>query len=158
VAHTLTQDPLRAPRQLFSEVGKKIAAIAVSYELVTYALATVQAVGLTLPTMVHGGPAEGKAACQVNMQKILGAAEQWKEMHPGFHLHRPRMSELKPLLAALPQCPDGGTYEMVYPGHTLRVQDGTMVVVPEDRVAVRCVHEHGVDGYHGGLISNPFSN
>lgn len=138
-------------------LGKKLIALAVSYEVATYSLATVQAVGLTLPTMVNGGPVVAKTQCGKNMIKILGAAEQWKAVHPGATTGRPRLSELKPFIDALPECPDGGQYQMVYPGETLKLE-GKNVVVPEDRMAVRCVHDHEVDSYHGGMISNPFAN
>lgn len=160
VAHTLTNSSTPTSifdrRAYFVGLGKKILAIAVSYEVATYSLATVQAIGLTLPTMVNGGPVVGKTQCSKNMQKILGAAEQWKAVHPGSTLHRPRLSELKPFIDALPQCPDGGQYEMIYPGHTFKV-DGANVVVPEDRIAVRCVHGTDTDSYHGGQMSNPFA-
>jgi hypothetical protein len=162
VANTLTNTSTPSSifdrKQYFASLGKKLLAIALSYEVCTYALATVQAVGLTLPTMVNGGPVVGKTQCSANMHQILDAAMQWKAVHPGMQIHRPRLSELKPFINEIPQCPDGGTYEMVFAGHTLKVQDGTTAVVPDDRVGVRCVHEGEVDTYHGGKMSNPFSN
>lgn len=144
-------------RAQLTALGKKLLALAVSYEVATYSLATVQAVGLTLPTMVNGGPVVGKTECAKNMIKILDAAQQWKAVHPGATSDGPRLSDLKPFIDALPNCPTGGQYEMVQPGQTLKIE-GKSVVVPENRVAVRCVHNHEADSYHGGMMSNPFAN
>lgn len=160
MANTLTNSSAPSSifdrRAYFVSIGKKLLALAVSYEVATYSLATVQAIGLTLPTMVNGGPVVGKTQCAKNMLKILGAAEQWKAVHPGNSVQRPRLSDLKPFIDNLPTCPDGGQYEMIYPGQTFKL-NGANVVVPQDRVAVRCVHDHQVDSYHGGQMSNPFA-
>jgi hypothetical protein len=155
---TLTPPRTRTPgRAVFASLAKKLAAIAVSYEVATYALATVQAVGLTLPTMVNAGPGEAKVACQGDMKSLLDAAERWGESHPGAPLGGLRLEQLVPYLGhGLPTCPDGGTYEIVRAGHTLRMEEGQVAVVPEGRIGVRCVHEAGVDGPHGGFILNPF--
>lgn len=156
LTNSVTPSSIFDRRAHFIALGKKLLALAVSYEVATYSLATVQAVGLTLPTMVNGGPVVGKTQCAKNMMKILDAAGQWKAVHPGVTLGRPRLSELKPFIDSLPTCPDGGQYQMVYPGEAFKL-DNENVVVPEDRIAVRCVHDHEVDSYHGGQMSNPFA-
>ena len=139
-------------RPQFGKYVKRFVAILVSYEVAAYGLATVQAVGLTLPTMVNASPAIAHDTCRTHQLEILNAAEKWKARHPGFLLHRPRLGELARYFDhGLPTCPDGGAYEMVYPGHTIRVEGAPVAVVPTDRVGVRCR-----DAKHGATLSSPF--
>lgn len=136
-------------------LGKRLAAVAVSYEVVTYLLATVQAAGLTLPTMVHGGPALLKVECRRGEAAILSAAQKWQNCHHSEQ-RLPLMSDLKPFLSTIPQCPDGGHYQMVYPGGQAIV-DGQEIIVPEGRLAVKCVHDLDAGEDHEAMMSNPYN-
>jgi hypothetical protein len=156
VAQVLTQPGVDGKlRNRLASIGKKLLAVAVSYEILTYALATVQAVGLTLPAMVHGGPAVATSQCRSNQVAILEAVSEWKRDHPGGQA-RIKLSEIKGYLTTTPQCADGGTYQIVSPGHTLEI-DGQTIVVPEDRVGVRCMHDESDASHHGGMMSNPYA-
>lgn len=141
-----------------SATTKKLVALVVSYEVTTYCLATVQAVGLTLPTMVNSGPSEHRLACQKQMVRILSAAEEWQRNHPGQPQARFTVGDLKPYLGRIPKCPEAGRYELLFPGSTFQDDNGQKFLIPEGRIAVHCTHGEGGIAPHGGLMSNPYQD
>jgi hypothetical protein len=132
---------------------KRIVAVLVSYEFAAYGLASVQAMGLTLPTMVDANSRiDPRAVCAQNLQRLAVAAEDWPRNHPQQAYRRPSLEELgRDIEGGLPTCPEGGPYEIVPAGRTLRIVDGPTAVIPAGRMAFRCGHAHDM-----GVIENPY--
>lgn len=138
-----------------AEISKKLVALAVSYELISYGLATVQAIGLTLPAIVNGGPAQVRFRNEQAMQNILSAAQQWQNVKGADRPSMPTLEELKAANASVPACEGGCHFEFVRPGQTMKAQNGQFCLVPEGRLAIRSVIDSNpAESY--GLLSNPY--
>lgn len=130
---------------------KRVVAILVSYEFAAYGLASVQAMGLTLPTMVNANTqTDPKIVCAQNLHRLAVAAEDWSRNHPNEAFRRPSLEELARDAGTSPVCPVGGVYEVVPAGRTLRIVDGPTAVIPAGRMAFRCDH------HDAGVIENPY--
>ncbi|MGV3616651.1 MAG: hypothetical protein ACO1SV_15090 [Fimbriimonas sp.] len=144
--------PSRVRPLPFAGLAKRLLTAVISYEVLAYGLASVQAMGLTLPTMVDENRPNPRAICQANLTRIVRVAEGWDKNHPDRTFPRPKLEDLaRDLPGGLPTCPDGGHYEIVKAGRTLRIVDGPRAVVPEGRIAIRCTGDHDM-----GLIENPY--
>lgn len=149
----LTLSPSRILSPRLGNFFKRVAALVVSYEVMAYGLASVQAMGLTLPTMVNPDvQIDTRAVCARHLHDLAVAAEDWSRNHPDQAWHRPTLEELgRDIDGGLPTCPDGGKYEIVPAGRTLRIIDGPTAVVPQGRLAFRCGHHSDI-----GTIENPY--
>lgn len=149
----LTLSPSRLRIPTLAILGKRLLAVLLSYEVLAYGLASVQAMGLTLPSMVDSRvQSDPRATCAANLQRIVIVAEDWQKNHPDRAWRRPTLAELaQDIPGGLPTCPEGDAYELVPAGRTLRIVDGPTAVVPAGRIAIRCGHSHDM-----GLIENPF--
>lgn len=149
----LTLSPSRFRVPTLAILGKRFVAVLISYEVLAYGLASVQAMGLTLPTMVDQSiQSDPRAKCAENIHRIVIAAEDWQRNHPDRAWRRPTLAELShDIDGGMPKCPDGGAYELVPAGRTLRIVDGPTAVVPAGRIAIRCGHSHDM-----GQIENPY--
>jgi hypothetical protein len=129
--------------------SKRLLQVFISYEVATYSLATLQAIGLSLPTMV---PQEAKAVsfeCDKNLQAVTDTIAQFRTAH--LESTAPyNSSVVANLVKSMPQCPGGGHYEVLVPGMTVKTESGANFVVTRDRVVARCVHEDGTT-FHSGL-------
>lgn len=148
---TLSASRVFSPR--LGHLAKRVFAVLVSYEVAAYGLATVQAMGLTLPTMVDASvQIDPRVTCATNLHRIVIAVEDWGMNHPDRATHRPTLAELGPdIEGGLPTCPTGGAYEIVPAGQTMRIVDGPTAVIPAGRMAFRCGHAHDM-----GVIENPY--
>jgi hypothetical protein len=149
----LTLSPSRTFSPRFGQFAKRFFAVLVSYEVAAYGLATVQAMGLTLPAMVDASvQADPRVTCAANLHRIVVAAEDWTKNHPDRASHRPTLEELgQDIEGGLPNCPTGGAYEIVPAGQSIRIVDGPTAVIPAGRMAFRCGHAHDI-----GVIENPY--
>lgn len=147
---TLSPSRIFTPR--LGSLVKRIVAVLVSYEFAAYGLASVQAMGLTLPTMVDANAhLDPRVVCAEHLHRLAVAAEDWPRNHPEQATHRPTLDELgRDVEGGLPTCPEGGAYEVVPAGRTLRIVDGPTAVIPAGRMAFRCDH------HDAGVIENPY--
>lgn len=143
-------------RAKLETLGKKLVALAVSYELISYALATVQAVGLTLPAIVSGGPAQVRYRNEQNMQNLLSAAQQWQTAQSADARRMPTLDDLKGKNGAVPSCEGGCHFEIVQPGNTMKAQNGQFCLVPEGRIAIQSVVDKDPSASYG-ILSNPYN-
>lgn len=130
-------------------LGKRLLAVFISYEVLTYALATVQAVGLSLPTMVTANGAASAAECDDRIQAVADTVAGFRRDHPDSQMTYTSHG-VEALIQSMPRCPAGGHYEVMPPGTVLKTERGTNFVVTRDRVVVRCVHDDGT-AFHRGI-------
>lgn len=121
---------------------KRVLQVVISYEVATYALAAVQALGLTLPAMVPDMGSTPSVTCEHRLQAVANRVAEFRIARPDSPLTY-RESGILALVESLPKCPDGGRYEVVAPGTVVRTEQGTTFVASREQVVVRCVREDG---------------
>lgn len=132
-------------------MAARLGAVLISCEVLAYALATIQAAGLTVPAIVAEGPGDSRIICERNVKELLDAEDKMEDAE-GQPSQKPLIQDLDRYLAnGLPVCPRQGEYQIVSAGETLRVAGGRTTVVPEGRIAIRCAHGHDF-----GIVQNPF--
>lgn len=130
-------------------LGKRILQVFISYEVATYSLATVQAIGLSLPAMVNTEGAALSTECDQRIQSVADLLARFRSDHPDSPAtYTP--AGVQALTQSMPQCPEGGRFEVLLPGTPMKTERGTTFMVTRDKVVVRCVHEDGTV-FHSGI-------
>lgn len=126
----------------------------ISYEVATYALATVQATGLTLPAMVDPAPAANAAICRNHLQSVVDEAARFRALRPDVPLVSLDEGLGASVTRGMPRCPSGGHYELVPSGTSVVTDGGASIVASVDRLAARCVGEDGAEVHAGVALAN----
>jgi hypothetical protein len=130
-------------------LAKRALQVFISYEVATYSLATIQAIGLSLPTMVNSEGAALASECDQRIQVVADTVARFRSDQPNSPVtYSPQ--GVAALTQSLPQCPDGGRFEVIAAGTTIKTERGTNFMVTRDRIVVRCVHEDG-SVHHKGI-------
>ncbi|MGV3616057.1 MAG: hypothetical protein ACO1SV_12045 [Fimbriimonas sp.] len=139
------------PRLRIRRFAKRLVQVVISYEVVTYALATVQATGLTLPAMVDPAPAANAATCRLRLQHVVEEAARFRSMRADVPLLSLESGVGAAVTRDLPRCPLGGRYELVPSGTSVVTTSGASIVTSSSLLAGRCVGEDG-DECHPGVV------
>jgi type IV pilus assembly protein PilA len=76
-------------------------------------------------------------ACRANMQSISNAAQAWKTRTRAADYTTCTLSALTPDMGAIPFCPSGGTYTLVFTGN-VNNSLGVATAIPTGSFGVNC--------------------